>query len=171
MHPIFRQYLFCLLSLLLFPLATNSQILCTPNEIRTEITINTSAEQAWQLLTNFDNYSNWHPYILKVDGEVELKEKIKVTTIDADSTTDQFSAFILEFDPNKQLAWGGSLGFIFSARHYFIIEPISDNKILFIQGEYWHGLFGKNYGKKIYLETYQKFIAMNEKMKTILEVD
>lgn len=171
MHLIFRHSLCNILCLFLFPLLGNSQILCTPNEIRTEITINTSATEAWQLLTNFDNYANWHPYIVKIDGDIALKEKIKVTTIDTDSTTDQFSAYVLEFELDKQLAWGGSLGFIFSARHYFIIEPLNDNQILFIQGEYWHGLFGKNYGKKIYLETFQKFIAMNEKMKTILEAN
>jgi len=171
MHLIFRQNLFTLLCLLLYPIAGNSQILCTPNEIRTEIIINTSAAEAWQLLTDFDAYANWHPYILQVEGNIALKEKIKVTTIDADSTTDQFSAFILVFEPNYQLAWGGSLGFIFSAKHYYIIEPINDNQILFVQGEYWHGLFGNNYGKKIYLETYQKFIAMNEKMKSLLEAE
>ncbi|MFZ1592547.1 MAG: SRPBCC domain-containing protein [Chitinophagales bacterium] len=151
------------------PINIWGQQICTPNEIKTAITINASATETWQLLTNFNAYTNWHPYIVKIDGEVALKEKIKVTTIDSDSTTDQFSAFILEWEPDKQLAWGGSLGFLFSAKHYFIIEPINDTQILFIQGEYWHGIFGKNYGKKIYLDTYQKFIAMNEKMKAILE--
>ncbi|MBK7443023.1 MAG: SRPBCC domain-containing protein [Bacteroidetes bacterium] len=171
MQPVFRYYLFTLLCLLLFTVDGKSQILCTPNEIRTEITINASAAEAWQLLTDFDAYANWHPYILQIEGKVALKEKIKVTTIDADSTTDKFSAFILVFEPNKQLAWGGSLGFIFSAKHYYIIEPINDNQILFSSGEYWHGIFGKNYGKKIYLETYQKFSAMNEKMKSLLEAE
>lgn len=155
--------------LLEMPNLISGQNICTPTETRTTITINASATETWQLLTNFNAYTNWHPYIVKIDGEVALKEKIKVTTIDSDSTTDQFSAFILEWEPDKQLAWGGSLGFLFSAKHYFIIEPINDTQILFIQGEYWHGIFGKNYGKKIYLDTYQKFIAMNEKMKAILE--
>lgn len=171
MPLISRHNLFILFCLLLCSIAGKSQTLCTPNEIRTEITINTSAAEVWQLLTDFDAYANWHPYILAVEGKVALKEKIKVTTIDADATTDQFSAFILVFEPGKQLAWGGSLGFIFSARHYYIIEPINDNQILFIQGEYWHGVFGRSYGKKIYLETYQKFIAMNSKMKTLLEAE
>ena len=151
------------------PINIWGQQICTPNEIKTTITINASATETWQLLTNFDAYTNWHPYIVKIEGKVALQEKIKVTTIDTDSTTDQFSAFILEWEPDKQLAWGGSLGFIFNAKHYFIIEPINDTQILFIQGEYWHGIFGKNYGKKIYLDTYQKFIAMNEKMKAKLE--
>ncbi|MBK8345253.1 MAG: SRPBCC domain-containing protein [Bacteroidetes bacterium] len=134
MHPVFRYYLFTLLGCLLFPIASHSQILCTPNEIRTEIIINTSAAEAWQLLTDIDAYALWHPYILQIEGKVALKEKIKVTTIDADSTTDKFSAFILVFEPNKQLAWGGSLGFIFSAKHYYIIEPINDNQILLFRG-------------------------------------
>lgn len=155
--------------LLEIPNLVFGQNICTPTEIKTTIIINTSATETWQLLTNFNDYTNWHPYIAKIDGKVSLKEKIKVTTIDTDSTTDQFSAFILEWEPERQLAWGGSLGFIFNAKHYFIIEPINDTQILFIQGEYWHGIFGKNYGKKIYLDTYRKFIVLNEKMKAILE--
>ena len=77
------------------PINIWGQQICTPNEIKTTITINASATETWQLLTNFNAYTNWHPYIVKIDGEVALKEKIKVTTIDSDSTTDQFSAFIL----------------------------------------------------------------------------
>lgn len=152
-----------------FPQSGCGQTICTPKEIRTEIIINAPSAEAWKLLTDFDAYSGWHPYILKIEGKIALKEKIKVTTIDADSTADQFSAFVLELEPEKKLSWGGSLGFIFSAKHYFIIEPINDNQIRFVQGEYWHGLFGKHYGEKIYLDTFQKFIAMNEKMKILLE--
>jgi hypothetical protein len=38
-----------------------------------------------------------------------------------------------------------------------------------IHGEYWKGIFGKTYGKKIYKSVFEKFSAMNAKMKELLE--
>ena len=157
-----------LITLLLFNGATSiAQTYCTDTAVRTEIIIQTNPDAVWNLLTDFNNYPSWHPYLFSVEGELTLKNKIKAT-LRSDSSS-RFSAYILELEPGKQLAWGGSLGFIFRAKHYYIIEVIDANTIRFIQGEYWHGWFGKNYGRKIYLETCINFQTMNAKMKNMLE--
>jgi hypothetical protein len=145
------------------------QTFCTPNEIRTEIIIHSTPEAAWKLLTDFDQYPNWHPYLTSVTGELKLKHKIKASYLNADSTTGKFSAYILELAPNERLSWGGSLGFIFKAKHYYIIDQIDAHTIRFTQGEYWRGVFGKSYGKKIFQETFEKYKMMNVRMKEILE--
>jgi hypothetical protein len=168
-----KRYLFLVLGILLsvsfISTPAVADTLCTKTEIRTEIEINSTAEKVWKKLIDFKNYPNWHTYLSEVKGEPVVKTKIKCTTLNADSSTTHFSAYIQEVIPNKKLSWGGSLGFIFKAKHYFIIEKISENKIHLTQGEYWKGLFGENYGKKIYQETYQKFVRMNEHLKFILE--
>ena len=146
-----------------------TQTLCTTTEVRTEISILTSAEKVWSLLLNTKDYPQWHPYITAVDGEVALGKKIKVYTIDAQKHEGKFKAYVLTLEPKKELAWGGSLGFVFRARHYFIIEPISTDVVRFVQGEYWKGWLGKWYGKKIYQKTFESFNLMNENMKLILE--
>jgi hypothetical protein len=145
-----------------------AQTLCTVTEVRTEITISASAESVWKLLLNSQDYPHWHPYITAIEGELALHKKIKVHTIDQEKKAGQFKAYVLKLEPNKELAWGGSLGFVFRAKHYFIIEVIDSQTVRFIQGEYWRGWFGKMYGKKIYQKTFANFKLMNERMKVEL---
>lgn len=164
-----KQRYFFLWIILIFPVLTSAQSVCSEREIRTEIIIHTSPGAAWNLLTDFEKYPEWHPYILEVEGTPQLRHKLKFTVRENDSLTDRFSAYLLEFQPNETLSWGGSLGFIFRAKHYFIIREIDPETIQLIQGEYWKGMFGRSFGRKIYKETYDNFIRMNDKMKTLLE--
>ena len=143
--------------------------ICSANEIRTEIEIESSPEKIWNMLIDFKQYPTWHTYLVEVKGNAVEKTKIKCTALNSDSSTTKFSAFIQEVIPNKKLSWGGSVGFVFKANHYFILEEIDSNKVRFIQGEYWKGLFGKSYGKKIFEETYQKFVVMNQQLKRLVE--
>ena len=41
-------------------------------EIKTEILINATPEKVWTILTNFDNYPNWNPFIKSIKGEVKV---------------------------------------------------------------------------------------------------
>jgi hypothetical protein len=88
---------------------------------------------------------------------------------DANGQLKKFKAKVLELKPNDTFSWRGSVGFIFRAKHYFILIPIDEHHTKMIQGEYWKGLFGKSYGKKIYKSVFEKFDTMNVKMKELLE--
>jgi hypothetical protein len=156
---------------LLIPYSGSAQSVCTYKEIETEVYIAASCQEVWNMLIQVENYKNWHPYITEISGELFLGNRIKVSAINTDSSTQTFSAYILELQPGEQLAWGGSLGFLFSAKHYFILEPADNNSTHFIQGEYWRGWFGRAYGKRIYEETCFKFELMNQRMKEMLEMD
>lgn len=172
-HKRASTFSFRCLSLLLIhafiPCASWTAELCSEREIRTEIVIETSADRIWKKLCDFEQYPEWHTYLLSVEGKAEPKSKIHCVALNADSSQTTFSARILEVIPNHTLSWGGSLGFLFNAKHYFILEALTPSTVRLIQGEYWKGLFGKSYGKKIYLETYQKFVTMNERLKLLLE--
>lgn len=147
----------------------NAQNKCTNTSVYTEIIIQAKKEDIWQLLTNFKDYQNWHPYIISVTGKSKLHAKLKFITLKSDSSRGKFSAYLLTLDENKELAWGGSAGFLFKAKHYYQIEPINSTHIKLIQCEYWHGWFGKTFGKKIYEETCKNFMKQNQIIKAILE--
>lgn len=164
-----RAFLLQLSVVLLLPFESKPQTVCTRTEVRTEISILASPKQVWSLLLNTTYYPKWHPYITAIEGEIELGKKIKVFTIDEQKKEGVFKAYILTLEPTKELAWGGSLGFIFSARHYYIIESVGHDTVRFVQGEYWKGWLGKWYGKKIYQNTFKSFNLMNQSMKLVLE--
>jgi uncharacterized protein YndB with AHSA1/START domain len=45
-------------------------------EIKTEILINATPEKVWSILTSFDNYPNWNPFIKSIKGEVKVGNMI-----------------------------------------------------------------------------------------------
>lgn len=47
-------------------------------EIQTEILINTLSEKIWSILTKFENYPAWNPFIKSIEGEVKVGNKINV---------------------------------------------------------------------------------------------
>lgn len=152
----------------LFSSVSFAQEMCTPGEIRTEQLLLASTEKAWNLLMDTANYRSWHPYISCIKGELLPGKKIRVFVFDSIKGRSSFRANVIELLPSEQLSWGGKIGAIFSAKHYFVLKPISKTSCLFIQGEYWRGWFGKMYGRRIYQSTYSKFKAMNSKMALLL---
>jgi uncharacterized protein YndB with AHSA1/START domain len=49
-----------------------------PREIHTDILINADPEKIWKILTDFDNYPNWNPFIRSVKGKVARGNYISV---------------------------------------------------------------------------------------------
>jgi hypothetical protein len=128
----------------------------------------TTPEAVWELLISFQEYPYWHPYLIKAEGEPLLNNKIAFTYLRSDSTEGHFKANILELEPGKLLSWGGSLGFLFEAKHYYKIVQLSDTTVQLTQGEYWRGLFGRAYGKKVYRDACLNFERQNQMMKYML---
>jgi hypothetical protein len=163
------QLKFLLLSLLCVSIPMLSQKISTKNEVITQITINATPEEVWSMLIDVDKYPDWHPYIKKIEWRLERNAPIKVTYKKNDTQDAVFSAYIIDMEPNRMLSWGGSLGFIFRAKHYYRIESVNNDSVKLTQGEYWRGIFGGMYGKKIYVDTTNKFQLMNKKIKQVLE--
>ena len=47
-------------------------------EIYTEIEINSSAKEVWNILINFANYPNWNPFMKQINGELQEGSKLQV---------------------------------------------------------------------------------------------
>ena len=54
--------------------------------INTEITINASTEIVWKVLMDFENYSNWNPFVTRIEGEPEVSlEQYQQRIIDSEA--------------------------------------------------------------------------------------
>lgn len=45
-------------------------------EIKTEIQIDATPERVWEILTDFDAYPTWNPFIKSITGEVNVGNTI-----------------------------------------------------------------------------------------------
>jgi hypothetical protein len=121
-------------------------------EIKTEILINATPEKVWSILTSFDNYPNWNPFIKSIKGEVKVCNKIKVSIQPPNSKAMTFKPRVLAFETNKELRWLGQL----------LFTGLFDGE----QSEKFKGIFVG----LLNLENTQKgFEVMNEKLKEMAE--
>jgi hypothetical protein len=140
-------------------------------DIRTEIEINASAEKVWQILSDFEKFPVWNPFVIKVLGELKVNEILKIEVQLPESRLLKFTPKVLVAEPNKELRWVGTMPFgMFRGEHFYQIEPISANKIRFVHGEHFSGwtvgLTWKLLGKSIE----KGYKIMNEALKKQAEI-
>jgi hypothetical protein len=135
-------------------------------DIRTEIEINASAEKVWQILSDFEKFPVWNPFVIKVLGKPKVNEILQIEVQLPESRLLKFTPKVLVAEPNKELRWVGTMPLgMFRGEHFYQIEPISENKIRFVHGEHFSGwtvgLTWKLLGKSIE----KGYKIMNEALK------
>ncbi len=140
--------------------------LIAQKEIHTEIIINASPEQVWEVLSDFEAYPEWNPFITEVEGKTKKGEKLK---INAGGMT--FKPTVLIAEKNSELKWIGRLLMpgIFDGTHRFQIIDRGDGTVLFKHSEHFKGLLVGPFSKKLDRETKSGFDAMNKALKERVE--
>ena len=133
-------------------------------KLETEIEITAPPSQVWQILTDFESFSEWNP-LLQATGKAELGEKIaiKANAPDGSDAEYKFQVQIVDFEPNKILAWKGGIPGILSGYHYWLLSA-SDNGTRLIHGEDFNGLYVLIKGKQHIMSFRPGYEAMNEAM-------
>jgi len=110
-------------------------------EVQTEIEINSSAENVWNILTDFGGYEKWNPLIKNAEGEARKGTKLKIE-VTMNGKPMRFSPKVLVAEKNVELRWVGKVVSkkIFAGEHSFIIKKISEDKVLFVHEEKFSGL-------------------------------
>ena len=135
-------------------------------DIQTEIEINASAEKVWKIMTDFENFPSWNPFVIRAEGELKEGKKIKIDVQIPDAKMQKFKPVILKAEPNKELRWAGTVPpNLFRGEHFYILEKLDENKTRFIHGEHFSGLLVRMIwaiqGKKIE----KGYKLMNEALK------
>lgn len=137
-----------------------------------EIEIRASAERVWTLLTDFDNFPKWNPFIRRVRGEPKVGQQLEVFIRPRGTDGITFHPTVLKAQPNCELRWLGHflIPGLFDGEHIFAIAPLSKNRVRFIQKEIFRGLLVPLLAKKIDSNTRQGFEKMNQALKIRSEV-
>ncbi len=111
-------------------------------ELNNEIEINASAEQVWKLLTDFNRFSQWNPFIQHVDGKPIAGTQLEVTIQPAGAERIVSRPTVVKAEPNRELRWlnRSLIPGWFGAEHVFTIEVLDANRVRFTQREIFTGL-------------------------------
>lgn len=131
-------------------------------EIKTSIQINASKESIWKILTDFEKYPEWNPFVKSLTGKVEVGEKIHIKLPGIN-----FKPKVLVFDKNREFKWLGHLLFkgLFDGEHRFLLKEQKDGSFQFIHSEKLSGLLVKMFSKSLDKDTTKGFKEMNMALK------
>ena len=140
-------------------------------ELYSEIEINASPEKVWQVLTDFDHFQDWNPFIRSIHGKPEAGSKLTVEIQPPGGRPRKFHPKILRFDPKREIRWLGHVLVpgIFDGQHTFKIESLGPNHVRFIQREKFNGVLVPFLGKALDKDTRRGFKEMNEALKQKVE--
>lgn len=138
--------------------------------LETEIEINASAERVWQVLTAFENFPKWNPFIKSIQGEKGLGKRLAIEILPPNRKSMKFTPVILAFDVNKELRWLGSgqIKGLFDGEHYFKISDQGNGTVKFEHGERFSGIL-VGLMPKLLQDTKLGFEQMNEAFKAECE--
>jgi hypothetical protein len=141
-------------------------------ELRTEIEINTSPERVWKILTDFDKYEQWNPFIHKIIGqpkEGQPKEgtKIEIHIETSGGKNRKYSPTLTRVDEEHELRWLGKSSFpgFLNGEHIFTIEQLESQRVRFVQRELFEGLLTSLFGKSLDKDVRHGLEEMNRALK------
>ena len=119
----------------------------------------------WRILTDFDAYPEWNPFIKSVRGRPEASTKLEVRIEPPGGRSMTFKPTVLEAEPERELRWLGRvlLPGIFDGEHSLRIEP-ADGHVRFVQSGRFNGVLVPLFGKTLE-QTRRGFVQMNEALK------
>ena len=148
---------------------TNFAIKKEMKKIETYIEINAAQNQVWEVLTNFNLYPAWNPFIQKIVGDLAPEANLK-TTIILNGKENHFTPVITALEEGEHFEWlgKGPLG-MFNGRHYFKLEPVDANTTRLIHGEIFTGWAHRLILMMVGKNTELGFKAMNNALKRRVE--
>jgi hypothetical protein len=134
-----------------------------------EIDIDATPQQVWRVLTGFDRYDEWNPFITHVEGRPEVGTRLRVRIAPPGGKAMTLSPKVVAVDVDERLGWLGHLGIprVFDGAHEFILAAGSTGTTL-TQRETFRGVLVPFCGG-ILAKTRDGFEAMNRALKVRVE--
>ncbi|MCF7805399.1 MAG: SRPBCC domain-containing protein [Candidatus Marinimicrobia bacterium] len=136
-------------------------------ELYTEIEINATPEEVWDILMDFSNYPEWNPFVTSINGEQAVGGKLTVELTQPDSKPMTMKPTVRNIEQNREFRWLGHLGIprIFDGEHIFELEQLDENRVRFVQREKFRGILVPFLKKMLETRTNEGFQLMNQALK------
>jgi hypothetical protein len=135
-------------------------------EVYSEIQIKASASVVWGILTDFEKFGEWNPFITEISGTLKEGSELRVFMEPPNSKGMEFKPTLKKVETEKKIQWLGKVWIpkLFDGEHRWIINQIDDNNVLFIQKERFTGIFVPFFSKLL-KNTKSGFEMMNQNLK------
>ena len=84
-------------------------------EITTEIQISAPIDKVWQVLTDFDRWTEWNPTVKHASGNAAVGSRLELTVDGGGDRDAKYQPVVLQSDPPQSFRWSATMmaGFVF----------------------------------------------------------
>ena len=131
-------------------------------QITTYIKINASREKVWEILTDYEKYPEWNPFVKSLTGVVKVGNRIEIKLPGM-----KFKPVVLTLDKNTEFKWLGHFLFkeLFDGEHRFHLSDDGNGVTHLGHSESFKGILVKPLLRSIGKSTKQGFEEMNGALK------
>jgi hypothetical protein len=110
-------------------------------ELRSEIDIAAPPARVWDILTDFEAYPEWNPFILELGGDLRKGGRLTVKIQPPGRKAMTFRPTVVALEPERELRWLGKLmvGGVFDGEHSHRLDPI-EGGTRYVQSERFSGV-------------------------------
>jgi hypothetical protein len=137
--------------------------------IETSVLIAAPPSHVWSVLTDFDAYPSWNPFIRSLAGDKRVGANLEAVIAPPGQKAQTFRPVVVEIVPERVFRWRGTLPIpgLFTGEHRFELATEASGT-RFTQSERFTGLLVPLLGG-ILAATERGFRAMNEELKARAE--
>ena len=139
--------------------------------IETSIDIAASPGRVWQVLTDFQAYPDWNPYMVEIQGVAEPAARLVVKLAVPAGPPIRLTPTVTVAEAERELRWTGQLlaPGLFDGDHWFTLEPLPGGRTRLAHGETFAGVFMPMFRPLVVGHTRAGFNAMNRALKARAE--
>jgi hypothetical protein len=108
-------------------------------QVHAEIDIDAPAERVWELLTDFESFPSWNPFIRRASGELRAGSRLTVYLQLLGRRPMVFKPMVTKVERNRELSWLARfiMPGLFDVERTFLLRPHEDGVrgVRFVQHE------------------------------------
>lgn len=136
-------------------------------ELTTHVDIDAPPERVWDVLTDFDRYDEWNPF-MRVVGRPNEAARLHVELFPPGGRPARFRPTVTRAVPGRELRWLGRLWTrgVFDGEHQFVLDPLDDGRrTRLTHAESMTGVLTPLVWRRVGAATERGFEAMNAALK------
>ncbi len=138
--------------------------------VSSSIEIHATPQQVWSVLTAFEAYGSWNPFMDRIEGRPEVGSRLVVHMSPPGGRGMTFKPVVLAATAPRELRWLGKLwpGGLFDGEHSFLLEPTETGGTELVHSETFRGILVALF-KGTLSKTDDGFEAFNSALKARVE--
>ena len=110
---------------------------------RTTFPVAASADRVWDVISDFDSWSEWNPSVPSIKGELAAGSTCAVKLVMPGRPSVNVTVTLTDVDPGRRFAWHGNIAHdrFFAGDRSLDIEPQADGTVLVTHTEEVTGAF------------------------------